>query len=113
MTFCIKSKGDRLGQVHSDKMVFETSRRGWSSRAVVQRRPRFSKLGLKELSDYYSNWIAVGAARQGADRPNKRVSLTEYLLKRESSTTALSLAKQGPKGDCQRKTQLETNSNSG
>jgi hypothetical protein len=31
--------------------------------AVAQQRPRVSKLGLKRLFDYYSNVIAVEAAR--------------------------------------------------
>jgi hypothetical protein len=39
---------------------------GWSGRAVAQQRPRVSKLGLKEPSDYHSNEIAVEAARRGA-----------------------------------------------
>jgi hypothetical protein len=57
---------------------------GWFSRAVAQRRPRVSKLGLKELSNYYSNKMAVEAARQGAIGLNKRDNLMEYLLtKRE------------------------------
>ncbi len=43
---------------------------GWSGRAVAQRRPRVSKLGLKEPSDYHSNEIAVEAARRGAVRPS-------------------------------------------
>ncbi len=38
---------------------------GWSGRAVAQRRPRVSKLGLKKPSDYHSNEIAVEAARRG------------------------------------------------
>jgi hypothetical protein len=55
---------------------------GWSGRAVAQRRPRVSKLGLKGLSNYYSNEIAVRAARGGASRPNKRPTLTKYLLRK-------------------------------
>jgi hypothetical protein len=43
-----------------------------TSRAVTQQRPRVSKLGLKVLSTYHSNEIAVEAARQGASRPNKK-----------------------------------------
>ncbi len=46
--------------------------RGWSGRAVAQWRPRASKLGLKGLSDYHSNKIAVEAARWGASGPNKK-----------------------------------------
>ncbi len=38
----------------------------WSGRAAAQRRPRVSKLGLKGLSDYHSNEIAVEAARREA-----------------------------------------------
>ncbi len=37
---------------------------------VAQQRPRVSKLGLKGLSDYYSNEIALKAARQGASELN-------------------------------------------
>ncbi len=37
---------------------------------------------LKGLSDYYSNEIAVKAARQGVSGPNKRATLTDYLLKK-------------------------------
>jgi hypothetical protein len=37
------------------------SRGGWSGRAIAQ--PRVSKPGLKGLSDYHSNEIAVEAAR--------------------------------------------------
>jgi hypothetical protein len=33
-----------------------------SGRAVAQRRPRISKLGLKRLTNYHSNEIAVEAA---------------------------------------------------
>ncbi len=40
------------------------------------------KTRVKGLSDYYSNETAVGAARQGASGPNKRATLTEYLLKK-------------------------------
>jgi hypothetical protein len=38
---------------------------GWSGRAPAQRRPRVSKLGLKGLSNYHSDEIAVEAARWG------------------------------------------------
>ncbi len=55
----------------------------WSSRAVVQWRPRVSKLGSKGLSDYCSNETAVKAARRGASEPNKRATLTTCLLKKE------------------------------
>jgi hypothetical protein len=34
------------------------------------------------MSDYHSNEMAVKAVRQGASGPNKRASLTEYLLKK-------------------------------
>jgi hypothetical protein len=40
-----------------------------------------SKLVLKGLSDYYSNEIAVEAARREASVPNKRATLREHLLK--------------------------------
>jgi hypothetical protein len=39
-------------------------------RAVAQRRPRVSKLGLKGPSDYHSSDIAVEAARPGSRRPS-------------------------------------------
>ncbi len=55
---------------------------GWSGKAVAQRRPRVSKLGLKGLSDYRSNETVVEAARRGASGLNKRATLTEYLLKK-------------------------------
>jgi hypothetical protein len=38
---------------------------GWSGRAVAQQRQRFSKIGLKGLSDYFSNETVVEAARWG------------------------------------------------
>ncbi len=78
--------------------------RGWSARAVAQWRPRVSKLGLKGLSDYHSNKIAVEAARWGPVGRIKKATLAEYLLKkRESWTTALSLTEQGQKASRQRK----------
>jgi hypothetical protein len=43
----------------------------WSSRAIVQKRPRVSKLGLKGLSDYHSIETAVETARREASMPNK------------------------------------------
>ncbi len=52
---------------------------GWSHRAVAQCRPRV----LKGLSDCYSNETAVEAARWEASGPNKRATLTRYLLKKE------------------------------
>ncbi len=45
---------------------------GWSGKVIAQRRPRVSKLGLKGLSDYPSNEIALKPARQGASGPNKK-----------------------------------------
>ncbi len=75
-------------------MVLEMIRwGGWSGRAIDQQRPRISKLGLKGLSYYHSNEKAVEAARQEASGLNKRATLMEYLFKRESLTTALSLTK--------------------
>jgi hypothetical protein len=68
---------------------------GWSGSAVAQWRPRVSKLGLKGLSDYHSNETAVEAVRQGASGPNKRATLINYLLKKESLQTALSLTEKG------------------
>ncbi len=61
-----------------------SGREGWSGRAITQRRPRVSKLGLKGLSDYHSNETAVEAARRGANGPNKRATLTTcFTQKRE------------------------------
>jgi hypothetical protein len=77
--------------VHSDQIVLEMIRRG--RLVAAQWRPRVSQLGLKGLSDYHSNEMAVEAARQGASEPNKRATLTKHLLKRESWSTALSLNK--------------------
>jgi hypothetical protein len=52
-------------------MVLEMIRWGGrSGRAAAQQRPRVSKLGLKGLSDYHSNEIAVEAARQEARGPS-------------------------------------------
>jgi hypothetical protein len=63
-------------------MVLEMIRGGgWSNKAIVQRRPRVSKLGLKRLSDYCFSEIGVEAARREASRPNKRATLTECFLK--------------------------------
>jgi hypothetical protein len=50
-------------------------------RAVAQRRPRVSKLGLKGPFDYYSNEMAVEAARRGASGLSQRATLMKYLLK--------------------------------
>ncbi len=63
----LQAKGDHLDRDYPDQMVIKIiSRGGWSGRAVAQRRPRVSKLGLKGLSDYHSNEIAVEAARHEA-----------------------------------------------
>ncbi len=63
---------------------------GWYGRAIARWRPRVSKLGLKGLSDYHSNEMAVvAAARQKGSGPNKRTTLTKHLLKSERWTTAL------------------------
>jgi hypothetical protein len=67
----------------------QTGRGGWSGRAVAQQRPRVSKLGLKRLSDYNSNEMAVEETSQEAKGLNKRATLTKHQLKRESWTTAL------------------------
>jgi hypothetical protein len=64
-------------------MVLETIRGGgWSGRAIAQRTPRVSKLGLKGLSGYYSNEIAVEAARRGVTGLNERATLTKHLIKK-------------------------------
>ncbi len=57
---------------------------GWFSRAIAQRRPRVSKLGLKGLSDYHSNDTAVEAARWGPVVRIKRATVMKYLLKRRA-----------------------------
>jgi hypothetical protein len=45
-------------------MVLEMIRGGgWFGKAIAQRRPRVSKLGLKGLSNYHSNEIAVEVGR--------------------------------------------------
>jgi hypothetical protein len=49
------------------------------------------------LSDYYSNDIAVKAARWRTRESNKGLFSGNIYSKRESWTTALRLAKQGPK----------------
>ncbi len=49
-------------------MVLETIRQG----RLVWKRPRVSKLGLKGLSEYLSDEIAIEAARWGASGPNKK-----------------------------------------
>jgi hypothetical protein len=60
----LQAKGDHLDRVHSDQMVLKMiRRRSWSGRALAQRRPRVSKLGLKGLSDYHSDEIAVEPVR--------------------------------------------------
>jgi hypothetical protein len=71
---------------------------GWSCRAVAQQRPRVSKLGLKGASDYYSNEIALQAARLEASGLNKRAPLTKYLLKKNDWATDLSLIEKRMKG---------------
>jgi hypothetical protein len=55
---------------------------------VLSGGPRVSKLGLKGLSDYHSNEMAVEAARRETSGPNKRATLTKHLFKRESWATA-------------------------
>jgi hypothetical protein len=50
-------------------------------RAEAQQRPRVSKLRAKGLYNYHSSETEVEAARQGASGPNKRATLTTYLLK--------------------------------
>jgi hypothetical protein len=73
-------------------MVLEMIRQGrLTSTAIAQQSSRVSKLGLKGLSDYHSNEIAVEAARRGASGPNKRATLMKHLLNRECWTTALNL----------------------
>jgi hypothetical protein len=79
---------------------------GWSGRAIAQRGPRFTKSGLKELFDYYSNEIAVEAARQGASGRIKGLLSRNIYSERESWTTALSLTKQGQNAVLQRKIPL-------
>jgi hypothetical protein len=62
------AKGDHLDRVLSDQMVLKMisqRRLVQYCRAVAQRRPRVSKLGLTGPSDYHSNEVAVEAARRG------------------------------------------------
>jgi hypothetical protein len=59
----------------------QSGRGGWSGRAVAQWRQRVSKLGLKGLSDYHSNKMAVEAARLWAGGPNKRANLMNICSK--------------------------------
>jgi hypothetical protein len=73
---------------------------------ISQQRPRFSKLGLKGLSDYHSNKIAVEAARQEPTIQIKKAALTEYLLKKRELDTALSLTEKGQKAAHQKKIPL-------
>jgi hypothetical protein len=71
-------------------MVLKMIRRGdWSGRAEAQQRPRVSKLRAKGLSDYHSSEAVVEAARRGASEPNKRASLTKYLLKKRGDAKQL------------------------
>jgi hypothetical protein len=76
-------QGDHLDRVHSDQMVLEMIKGGgWSGRALAQRRPRVSKLGLKGLSNYQYNKTAVEAARREARGLNKWITLMTCLLKK-------------------------------
>ncbi len=64
-------------------MILEMiGRESWSGRAMAERRPRVSKLGLKGLSNYHSNKMAVEAGRPEASGPNKRAILTQHLFKK-------------------------------
>jgi hypothetical protein len=73
LTFCIKPRGIILVESTQIRWFSRCSGRGgWSVKAVAERRPRVSKLGLKGLSDYYSNEKAVEAARRKASGPNKK-----------------------------------------
>jgi hypothetical protein len=78
-------------------MVLEMISEGsCSGRAEAQRRPRVPKLKAKGLSDYHSSVTVVEAARQGANGPNKRATLTTYLLKkREPKSSSLLDRKKG------------------
>jgi hypothetical protein len=91
-------------------MVLEAIGRGrLVHRAVAQRRPIVSKLGLKGMSNYCSNKTAVKATRWGARGPNKKrySQATLFIQKKsESWSTALSLTKQGQKAARQRKIPL-------
>ncbi len=55
-----------------------------SGRAVAQRRPRVSKLGLKRPSDWHSNEIAVEVARQGASGSKLKSYYNGKLLKKRA-----------------------------
>jgi hypothetical protein len=67
---------------HIGQFLSRSGGGGWSGRAVAQRRPRVSKLGLKGLFDYHSNETVIEAAKQGASGPNIRPNLTKCLLKK-------------------------------
>jgi hypothetical protein len=81
-------------------------RGGWSGRADAHRRPRVSKLRDKGLSDYHANETVVEAARQGASGPNKRDTLTTYLLKKgEVKSSSLPDGKKGKRQPAREKGQ--------
>ncbi len=70
-TFCSKPRGITLIESTQSRWFSRWSGwGGWSSRAVAQRRPRVSKLGLKGTANYHSKEIAVKTARPGVSRPN-------------------------------------------
>jgi hypothetical protein len=78
----LQAKVDHSDRVHSDQMVHKMIRQRrlvWQSRSSAE--AKSLKLGLKVPSDYYSNEIAVKAARRESSWPNKRATLTEFLLK--------------------------------
>ncbi len=83
----LQAKGNHLDRVHSEQRIIDMIRRGvWSSRTVAQWRPRVSKIRLIGPSGYYSNEVAVKAARREASGLNKRAVLTKYLLKERNSS---------------------------
>jgi hypothetical protein len=82
-TFCFRPRVIILSESTQIRWFLRWSGwEGWSGRAVAQRRPRVSKLGLKGLSNYYSYEITVKAARRGDSGLDKRSTLTKYLLKK-------------------------------
>ncbi len=67
-------------------------------RAEAQRRPRVSKLRAKGLSDYHSSEKVVEAVRRGASGPDKRATLTTYVLKKGELKSSSLLDRKRAKG---------------
>jgi hypothetical protein len=70
-TFCSKPRGIILIESTQSRWFSRCSGRGgWSGRAVAQRRPRVSKLGVKGTVDNHSNEIVVETARWRVSWPS-------------------------------------------